>query len=174
MATTPQQGFIRSRLNTVALPIDTAVASGAINAGDMVYYVGGAGGIGCASLTTPGSSNANAAYFVGVAQGQYPIPVASGITETGSAGNFPTVTTAPTILVMVEGDFQFKTTASDSLTTFTEVYVGADGQTVQVASSGDSIGTVSPDQIRVSGTIGGTVTGAAGVNVVVHIKPNLS
>jgi hypothetical protein len=173
MATTITANYVRSRLQTVALPIDTTVAAGVINSGDMVYWTQNNPG-GAASLTTAGGSNTNAQYLVGVSRDTYPVPVAYGITESGAAGNFPGVTTAATVLLDVEGDFQFKTTNAQTYTPFSKVYLGADGQTVSTVATGDSVGTVSPDQIRVGGSIGGTITGSATQKLVVHVIPNLS
>ena len=174
MATTIQANYVRSRLQTVALPIDTTVAAGVINSGDMVYWTQNNPG-GAASLSTAGGSNTNAQYFVGVSRDTYPIPVAYGITRVaGAAATSRASRPRRTVLLDVEGDFQFKTTNAQTYTPFSKVYLGADGQTVSTAATGDAIGTVSPDQIRVGGSIGGTITGSATQKLVVHIIPNLS
>lgn len=169
MATTSTQNFVRSALTDRNFPIDTTVAAGVINQGDLCYWTGA----GAASLSTPGASNANAANSIGVAVGQYPIPVAAGITESNSGGavNFPTNPTAPVVRIAVEGEFQFKATNGQTFAPLAAVYLGADGQTVSTTVLGALVGYVAPDQTPVGGTLGGSIVGTGTNYVVIHIKP---
>lgn len=176
MATIAAQTFLRSCLTDRSGPVDIAVATGTINSGDMVYWTG----LGFASLSTAGATNANAAFFFGVSRDTYPMAVAgggiapggtntSGILEYGTA-QLP-FQNAPPITVAVEGEFQMKTTAAQSYAPFAKVYLGADGQTVSTTVSGISLGTVAINQRPVGGSLGSTVAGGVGVNVVIHIAP---
>ncbi|GAC1311011.1 MAG: hypothetical protein NVSMB19_25350 [Vulcanimicrobiaceae bacterium] len=176
MATIAAQTFIRSCLTDRSGPVDTAVASGTINSGDAVYWTG----LGFASLTTAGASNANAANFFGISRDTYPMAVAGGGIAPGGSNTTGIVeygvaqtpgNTVPPITVAVEGEFQFKTTAAQSFAPFAKVYLGADGQTVSTTVLGVALGTVAINQRAVGSSLGGTVAGAVGQNVVIHIAP---
>ncbi len=169
MGLTTAGNRVGSRLLRDVAPIDTTVASGAINAGDMVYVTGNSPN-GVASLNTPGTSNANAANFCGVSRDTYPIPYSDGLTET---------VTGPSCGFDVEGAFLFATHAADSFAPGTKVYFSAAStattlQAVTVPASGDAVGYVAWDQTPAGGTLGGTITGAAGQNVVIVITPNFT
>jgi len=102
------QAFVRSRLTEVSGPIDTSVAGGAINSGDMCYWTGA----GWASLTTAGASNANTASFCGVSRDTYPLGLAGGglgpggTNQTGVVefGVSNTAQSLPAATLMTEGD----------------------------------------------------------------------
>lgn len=99
---------------------------------------------------------ANAAAFLGVAEGQ--IPVASNIDNAVGLEN--------KMRVRQSGIFLFKTTAAESYAHGDAVTIGADNQTIlKTATAGEIIGYIN----RPDGT---TLTGAAGVRVEVQIKRN--
>jgi hypothetical protein len=155
----------------IAAAVDLTVASGAINAGELIYKTTNK----VASLNTPGASNANAAQCVGVAADTYPLTFTDGVTGPSIPSNDPNI---PFIQFYEDGDHLFKTTAADTYNAYDAVYLGADGRTVQKTATGTSVGYVSPDQ-RQSGGLSGTqvalpITGAAGVMVYIRITPALA
>lgn len=180
MATNSLNAFIRSGLTAnLAIVIDLTVsnpqvsggfvtnipagsAGGAIIAGDMLYLTAN---YGAASLSTAGSSNANAASFIGVSMDNYPSVVTDGIVAGFPAGDVAHVQ------YKREGQFRFHTTVGDTYHIGDLVYLGADGQTVQKTSSGTSVGKVSSDQRAVNGVIGTNLIGAVGQDVVITITP---
>ena len=155
----------------IAAVIDLTVASGVINAGDLLYKTTDK----VASLNTPGSSNANAAACVGVAMGQYPVAFTDGITGSPIPPNDPNVAFME---FAEDGDHLFNTTAGETYHAYTVVYLGADGRTISTVSSGTKVGYVSPDQRQSTGLSSSPsllpITGAAGVQVYIHIQPALA
>lgn len=99
---------------------------------------------------------ANAAAFLGVAEGQ--IPMSSNIDNATGLEN--------KIRVKQSGIFLFKTTAGDTYAHGDAVTIGADNQTVlKTATAGEIIGYANrPDGV--------SLVGAAGVRVEVQIKRN--
>ena len=99
---------------------------------------------------------ANAAAFIGVAEGAVP--------PTSNIDNSTLLVT--TLTVRKKGTFSFKTSVGDTYANGDSVTIGADNQTVlKDATAGHIIGYVDLP-------LGTTVTGAAGVEVPVRIRPN--
>jgi hypothetical protein len=147
MATISQDNEYRTGVRPVwALPIDSTVAAGAINAGDMCYLT---------------SNNALASYgaglsfsatligllksFVGVSKDLNPL--------LGGISN-PLIYAG----VKVDGTFTFNTTASDTYNQGSQVTIGADAQTIQLAQN---IAPAAPGSTAVNSGTGGTWTAAA-------------
>lgn len=136
---------------------------------------------GLAGLTTTGAANANAGSCVGVSAGQYPPLYSDGIfaPEPSSSPQG----SVPYMDVYEEGDFLFNTTAAESYSPMTTVYLGADGRTISTVATGVKVGYISPDQRPRGGVgLGGfavapptfPITGGAGVVVYVRITPALT
>jgi len=121
--------------------------AGTINEGDIVKWD-------TTNLIAVQQATGAATTCIGVSESQ--IPVASGIDNANIQD---------TIRVRSEGVFSFKTTATEVYKHGLTVGVGADSQTVKLdATANNIIGIVwLPD--------GTSVTGAAGVEVKVKIKP---
>ena len=102
------------------------------------------------------ASTANAAAFIGVAEGAIP--------PTSNIDNSTLLVTQLT--VRKSGTFSYKTSVGDTLVNGDAVTIGADNQTVlKTATAGEVIGYADiPD--------GSSVVGAAGVLVDVRIRPN--
>ncbi len=127
-----------------------------------------------ASLANGGTGGANAAAFIGVSNGQYPLNFGSGITVSGVSPTDYQPGGGQYIEVLTDGDHLFNGTVGDVLQAGAPVYLGADGRTVQAAANGVSIGTVSPDQrqanvLKTSLAFGTALV--AGQQVYVHINP---
>jgi hypothetical protein len=129
----------------------------------------------CASLSTPGSSNANAAHMIGVSMDNYPVTFTDGVSGSPIP---PTDSTLPRVQLYEDGDHLFNTTAGDSYQPYDAVYLGADGKTVSKTATGTSVGYVSPDQ-RPSAGLDSTnivfpIAGGTGVQIYVRIQPALA
>lgn len=153
--------------NPVAATFDpqqtTIPPLGAIFGGDMVYLTAANK---VASLSTAGATNANAASFLGVSVDQYPLQLGAGVYQGFADG-------IPRVQVQRAGYFAFYTTAADVYAAGQVVYLGANGQTVQKTAAGVAIGKVAGDQRQVGVALGNTITGGAGVRVVIQITPAL-
>jgi hypothetical protein len=124
--------------------------AGTIEMGDLVKWNTGT------SMVDRLGAAADAAAFLGVAEGQ--IPVASNIDNATGLEN--------KIRVRQSGIFLFKTTAAESYVHGDAVTIGADNQTIlKTATPAEVIGYINlPD--------GNTVVGAAGLRIEVQIKRN--
>ena len=180
MATNTVNNFVRSNIEgsfaavsdlTISNPqvaggyvtqIPASAALGAIIAGDLLFITSN---YGIASLSLAGTSNANTTAFCGVAVETYPLIFTDQVTAP-----FP-VGTPPKVQYKREGQFRLHTTAADTYHFGDTVYLGADGQTIQKTSSGTAIGTVASDQRSVGAQLGTAITGAAGQDIVIAIKP---
>ncbi|MGH7756080.1 MAG: hypothetical protein ACREM8_07340 [Vulcanimicrobiaceae bacterium] len=140
-------------------PSNVLPAAGAIFAGDLVYITANGK---VASLSTAGTSNANAASLCGVSADQYPLGIGGGATEAYADG-------VARVQVYKDGYFRFHTTAADALKAGQKVYLGANGQTVAAAVLGAAVGIVAGDQRPVGGALGGSIAGAAGQDIIVRI-----
>lgn len=167
----------------ISVPIDTTTTptvgpkanlAGGIAGGELIWW--NAANKGVASLSTPGASNANSANCAGVAKGEYPYQYGAGI-NAGEPGSSPQGA-IPYMDIYEDGDFLFNTTNAQSYTPYVALYLGADGRTISTTVLGSSIGYVSPDQRTIPGfgvappTF--PITGAAGVQIYVRIKPALT
>lgn len=156
----------------IAAAIDLTVAAGVVNAGELIYKTSNNK---IASLNTPGASNANAASCVGVSVDTYPVVFTDGI----SGSPIPSADTMlPMVQIIEDGDHLFNTTAAETYNAYAPVYLGADGRTISTVATGTSIGYVSPDQRQSAGLavqpVAFPITGAAGVQIYVHIIPALA
>jgi len=147
-----------------------AVVAGTIVAGAMVYLTAN---FKAADLATTGSSNANAANFIGVADESYPQIPGAGITSSSPP---PGDVGIAMIALLQDGEFLFHTTSGDTYHPGDLVYLGADGRTVQKTASGTTIGEVAEDQRQVAAANVGAATsvaiaGGTGVDIYVRIKP---
>lgn len=156
----------------IAGVIDLTVAAGVINAGELIYKTAN---FKIASLNTAGASNANAAECVGVAADTYPVTFTDGITGSPIPSNDANV---PMVQIYEDGDHLFNTTAAETYHAYDAVYLGADGRTISSVATGSSVGYVSPDQRQSAGLavqpVALPITGAAGVQIYVHITPALA
>jgi hypothetical protein len=158
-------------------PIDLTVTpsggvAGQINAGEMCYLTSGHK---TASLSTPGSSNANAANFIGVSKDTYPVTFTDGVTGSPIP---PTDSTLPVVQLDEDGDHLFSTTSGDSYNPYDTVYLGANGSTISKTATGTAVGYVSPDQRASAGLassqIAFPIAGGAGISIYIHIQPALA
>ena len=130
------------------------------------------GSYGAASLATTGTTNANAAAFIGVANSQYPLIYAAGIT----GGQPPGDTNVAAVDFYTDGEFLFYTTSGDTYHVGDKVYLAAagltNGRTVAKAATGTFIGYVAADQRQPNSpflTAAPAVAGGATIAIYVRI-----
>jgi hypothetical protein len=162
--------FIAAAIDLTVTPPAAGSSAGQIGAGEMCYLTGNNK---VASLNTLGSSNANAADFVGVSNDVYPVAFTDGIVGSPIP---PSDSNLPMVNLFEDGDHLFKTTAAETYEPYAAVYLGADGRTISTVATGTSVGYVSPDQRQSPGVSQLTpfpITGAAGVLIYIRIQPAL-
>lgn len=162
--------LIAAVIDLTVTPPASGSAAGQIMAGEMCYKTS-AGNV--ASLNTLGSSNANAANFVGVSNTNYPVTITDNV--TGSP--IPSMDShVPMVSLYEDGDHLFKTTSGDSYKAYDTVYLGADGRTISKTATGTAVGYVSPDQRQIgvnSSQNPFPIAGGTGVLVYIRIQPAL-
>jgi hypothetical protein len=146
----------------------TGASAGQINCGDFIYKSNGAF---VASMNTPGTNNANSASIVGISQSNFPLLLMTGVPLPPPSDGNP-----PGVMFYQDGAHKMVTTVGDSYVPGALVYVGANAQTVTVVSTnnGTSVGRVAFDQGPAGQSLGVSLVGAAGQEVVIDLIPALA
>ena len=145
-ATTSQNNQYRVGQRLWPLPIDMSTNAGAINAGDLCYWTATPGVASFGSgLTMSAALIALLKNFVGVSKDQNPL--------TGGISN-PLIYAG----IQTDGTYALNTTAGDTYNEFSQVTLGTDAQTIQLAQN---IAPAAPATTAVNSGTGGTWSAAA-------------
>ncbi len=166
------RGKIAAAVDLTVTPPYSGAVAGQIQAGELLYLTANHA---VASLATAGTSNANAASCVGVADDVYPVQFTDGVTGSPVP---PGDASQVMVQIYEDGDHLFETTAADVYNAYDVVYLGANGRTISKTATGSAVGYVSPDQRQSAGLqvqpVKLPITGGSGVMIYIRITPALA